>query len=140
MANKPPIDPFLVYKESMKMAGKGHSKVGGNWQDKIHELEFAETEKNTLKTLASADKRDTIGQLVDLIVDNNSLKVKSAEYFDSYTVSYTLDRSHPKYPGHTFWFWHNDIAQGIAVMAAFVETMLQDHLESGLPGPKRGQW
>ena len=122
------------------MAAKGRKNDSGNWQDRVHQIEFDEPEKITLKTLVDADNRPTIERLKALVVDNNSVKVKSAEYFDSYTISYTLDKTHPKYPGHTFWFWHHSIEEGISILAAFVETMLQDHLEQGAPPTQKSVW
>lgn len=97
-----------------------------SWRDKIHELEFTEAETEAIKVLVASDAREISAVIQDLCVDNAAIKIKSVEYYDCYTVSYTFDRHHPRLPGHTFWFYVNEPERGLRAMAAFVAEIMPD--------------
>lgn len=102
---------------------KNGDKGNPSWQDRVHELQFTGSELETIKVLVKADSRALGEVILDLCVDNAAVKVKSVEYFSSYSISYTYDKHHPELGGHTFWFYAVDIEQGVKILSAFLQEM-----------------
>lgn len=122
------------------MARKPGLKKAETWQEKLHEIEFSNPELETLKKLYASHSDNPSDLLAEIIVDNASIKLRSSEHYGSYTISYTLDKDHPKYPGHSWWFWDDDLLRGLTVMGIFVRTMLPDWLETGRTTKRSGLW
>lgn len=117
--------------------GKASSE---NWQDRVHEVQFTEPMVKTLDVLIAGDNRPFSDVILDLAVNNSSIKVKSVEYYNSYTVSYTLDKSDPEYPSRTVWFYCSDPITGVRVMSAMVAQMRDEIFGQGLNSPVQGPW
>lgn len=110
------------------------------WQDRVHQLEFTQDQIDKLK---AADQRTDVSLhdvLVGLAVDNNSIRVKSVEFHGSYTFSYTLDKNHPQFPGHTWWFYDIDVGRGLRAMSMFVEMFLPDWTDPTNVKEQSGLW
>lgn len=97
-----------------------------DWKNRTHEVRFDTDHIQKIRAAVEQDKRSLHDVFGSLVLDNNALKVKSVEFYGSYTISYTLDKNHPVYPSHTWWFYDDDFARGIRVMSFFVNEMLED--------------
>ena len=107
------------------MSKKNGRLAEAAWQDRVHQLRFTDAQLVLLREGVENDQRSFHDVIVDLVADNCALKVKGVEYYSSYTVSCTLDKAHPDYPGHTFWFYDTDLGRGVRVMSLFVSQFLE---------------
>lgn len=101
---------------------------------------FEGSELDTIRVLVEADVRPLGDVLLDLVVDNAALRIKSSEHYSSYTFSFTLDKDHPKWPSHTVWFYDTELDRGIRVMSAFATTLMLDYLAGERIQTTQGLW
>lgn len=103
-----------------------------DWRAKVHEIDFTAEEREKLKQLYIAEDADVEEMLESLVVDNAKVKVGSSEYYSSYTFSYTFDKNHPTYPGHSFWFYDVDLCRGVWALKFYIQSWLPDKKLNGV--------
>lgn len=117
-----------------------NSTSNASWRLKVHEVKFSPAEIVKLRELDEKQNSNLHDVLEALVVDNCGLKVRSTEFYGSYTFSYTIDKAHPTHPGHSWWFYDTDLGRGIRVMGIFVEMYLGDVIAGGVEKQQAGLW
>lgn len=96
------------------------------WQAKTHEVKFTDSQLKAIQVLVESDKRSLKEVILKLCVDNAGVKIRYSEWASSYTVSYTFDKHHPNWGGHSFWLWCLDPEKGIKALSALVGEMYDE--------------
>lgn len=119
--------------------GKGKNRPQ-SWQDRTHLVEFESDEIVKIREAVKKDGRPLEQVFESLCVDNNALRVKSTEFYNCYTFSFTFDKHHPQWPGHSFWFYHGQVLEGCRVMSWYVEHYLKDLKPSDIGTSQHTLW
>lgn len=109
-----------------------------DWRSKVHEIDFSKDELAKLKRLYAVANTHMDQLMTTLVVDNCGIKVRSTEYYNCYTISFTFDKKHPTHGGHSYWLYDTDILRGLWAIDFYLREWLPDAVENGVMREDKG--